>query len=269
MQTARRAVKNRGRLGNKLPQPYRALETLGVYHRQGQVSLIVAAPGGGKTAFALNYALKAGIDCLYIAADLDLYSMGMRTMAIESGQRVDDIEAAIEADLELPLGAPQVAFGSDSAPSIADIVDEARAYVEIHGQFPPLLIVDNLINIIAEGESVWHSVRQAVDKLHELARSAEIHVMILGHATGQYGDGLMKIPLSGIEHKPGNNARLVLTLDRPSLNVINVRIVKHNGGKADGSGNLFVQLYCDLARMDIDNMPSQDWIIPGRIQGHG
>ena len=257
MQTARRAVRTRGRVGNKLPQPYVALDAMGVYFRQGQVSLIVAAPGGGKTAFALNYALKAGVPCLYIAADLDLYSMGMRTMAIESGKFVDEIEAAIEADLELPDGAPQVVFGSDSSPTIADIVDEVRAYVEIHGQFPPLLIVDNLINVVGQGESVWHSVRQAVDQLHELARTAEIHVMILGHATGMYGDGTLKIPLSGIEHKPGNNARLVLTLDRPNLNTINVRIVKHNGGKADGNGGLFVQLYCDLARMDIANMPGR------------
>lgn len=260
MQSARRAVRNHGKLGNKLPQPFTALENLGAYLRQGQVSLVVAAPGGGKTAFALNYALKSGIQTLYISADLDIFSMGMRTFAIQNRAYVDHVESLIERDAIGELSdAPNIAFGDDSAPSIQDIVDEVRAWVEIHGEFPPLLIVDNLINVQSKGESVWHGVRQAIDQLHELARTAGIHVMVLGHATGQYGDGTLKIPLSGIEHKPGNNCRLVLTIDRASKYVMNVRVVKNNGGKADGEGNLFAQLFCDLARMDIDNLPAGPW----------
>lgn len=263
MQTALRAVRRRSQLGAKLHQPYQGLASLGVYHRRGQVSLIAAATGGGKSAYALNYAIKCDARTLYFSADTDLVTMGMRAAAVKCGLPLADIEANLDtvevsrllADIE------SVSFCPDSSPSIADITEEVRAYVEVYGVFPELIVVDNLINVRGEGESKWDKVRGVVDSLRNLARETNAHVLVLCHTTGGWSSIATPIPLGGLEFKPGNNVELVLTLHRPADYTMSVCVVKHRNGTADADANLRVGLYCDLSRMEIDNMPTNaPWI---------
>jgi predicted ATP-dependent serine protease len=260
----RRAVRKRGTTGAKLPQPYTALAQLGVYLRRGWTSLLVAAPGGGKSTLALNWADDCGAPALYVSIDTDRVTMSARLAAKRMGQEVSTVESAVDTpEVTAALARGHLTFGSDGNYDVQAIVDEVRAYVEIYGQFPEFLVVDNLVDVDGKGDSEWLRMRGVVDALNVLARESGMHVMILAHATGQYEDG-GPIPLSGLEFKVGKNVGLVMTMDRPSAQVFNIRVVKHRSGRADAAGHLYAQLFVDLPRMSVFDMPDDRWKIPGR-----
>jgi replicative DNA helicase len=263
VQSALRAVKHRGALGVKLPQPFPALAALDIHFRRGQMSLIAAATGGGKSAFGLNYAIKSRVKTLDFTADTDLVTTGMRTAASHSGKYMTTIEACLDTPEVRGILAEveHLFFCPDPSPTVEDITEEVRAYVEVHGEFPELIIVDNLINVQGTGDNKWDKVRGAVDSLRDLARETEAHVLVLCHTTGQYSNPADPIPLSGLEFKPGNNVEMVLTLYRPSQYTMRVCPVKNRHGGADPEARLSAALYCDLSRMDIATMPDKSWNI--------
>jgi hypothetical protein len=132
-----------------------------------------------------------------------------------------------------------------------------EAFAHATGDWPHLIIIDNLKNIWVEsagdgGEHVRYD--RVLDVLHEIAGQTNDHVMVLHHVTGMFEDGDKPIPLSGILGKVTKPFRLIVTLYRPSENQIGLSIVKNSTGRMDQSGNLAVYLTVDLERQQfIDN----------------
>lgn len=259
-----RAVRNRGQTGAKLYQPYRDLAAIGVYLRQGWTHLLAAAPGGYKSVVALNWADAFGGRALYITIDTDRVTTSARLAARRLGWTVKDVEARLDSEqVQWALAQGNVVLASEGPYRPQDIVDEVRAYVEVYGQFPEMLVVDNLIDVHGEGDTEWNVVRGVIDSLNELARGTDMATLVLAHATGKYEDG-EPIPLSGLEFKPGKNVGLCLTMDRSSDEVLNVRVVKSRAGKADPKCKVFAQVHLDAARATVGDMPSTDWLVRGR-----
>jgi hypothetical protein len=125
--------------------------------------------------------------------------------------------------------------------------DEVFAYATAHGAFPPIIVVDNLVNI-TEGDDEYRAFRHAVAELDHLARVTNAHVMVLHHSSGKYEDGDLPIPLGGLEYKVGKIPAQVLTLTR-SGEYMKVHLVKNRGGKADPKCALGFQVHTDLATM--------------------
>lgn len=243
MQTLSLAMEARPDEGKALPTPFKSFHDFGIHFRRGQVSIVAAASGGGKSALATHIAVHAAprIPTLYCSADTDKITLGTRIAASILNRPVASVESDLRrGDIEtwstVKDGTDHVWFYWDAYPSLQDVEDELDAYAYVTGAWPHLIVIDNLINIDSDGEA-GHLQKDAVmHYLQQLANITNAHIMVLHHVTGQYEDGLQPIPKSGLLDKVAKRPRLVLTLYRVEEDpehILGVRVVKNSSGRMD------------------------------------
>ncbi len=217
--------------------------------------LVAAAPGIGKSIFALTQALKSGVPTMYFSADSDSFIQLSRAIAILTEHSVETAAKWVD-DEQLPvdvtnkLSSVPVRFNYKATPTLDDIELNLAAYQEVYGVYPELIIIDNITNVDTQnGDSdPFAGLEALLDWLHSMARDTQSCVMGLHHVTGPYNDGDKPIPLSGIKNQIGRVPEMVLTLHRvPSESpsgpdTLNVSTVKNRGGRANPNGEEFVSL---------------------------
>jgi hypothetical protein len=240
--------------------PFPSLTRLGFGLTPGQMSMVAAGPGTGKSAFAMSIALDLGLRTLYESPDTDSWTMAVRVLAHNTGHPQSYIRACLEPGVIRPdeldvavADAEHIQFSFDSY-TTEEIHSDVMAYGVIHGSYPELIVVDNLLNIARGDDSDYTAMGRALDELHALAQTTGAHVMVLHHATGQYDDGNRPIPLSGLVNKVSKLPAQILTLyrDDPHMGLC---IVKNRTGRQDPSGRLQAKIRFDGERMgflDID-----------------
>lgn len=253
MQTLDRVVRRGSRQSHLIELPFVGMQRIGFGLAKGQLGMLAAAPGVGKSALSLQLALDSGLRTLYVSADTDAWTMTVRTLANRTGHPQAYITTCLEGgyaedDIALALWeASNVQFSFDSY-TTAEIKDDLLAYATVHGAWPELVVIDNLMNVARGGEDDLTSQTRAVDEFHAMAQLTGAHVLVLHHATGAYDDGDKPIPLSGLANKLSKLPAQVLTLYRHDPYVI-ACVVKHRQGQADPSGKKQVRLRFDPERM--------------------
>lgn len=240
------ALRARGDEGTPLPSAFKALEDLKAFHRRGQVSLVAAAPGGGKSAYATHYAIKQQTPTLYFSPDSDRMTLGTRALAGILGVDLSDAQIAIEGDdavalEELESATEHVWWDFETGISLKEIKLEVDCYALVNGEYPSLLVLDNLKDICGDSDNQVQ-YHETIDFLHQLARETGAHVMILHHTKGFYENGYTPIPLGGLLNNVGKTPRLVLTLYRQGPGLISICIVKNSTGPSDPNCNLQVNI---------------------------
>jgi len=267
MRSLGQAVRRTGILAAELPMPWPSLSDHRITFRRGQASLLAAAPGGGKTILALAYAVESKVPTLFISADTDINTMATRAAAMVTGWSQDQVEAAgLQSQVvqEALAELSHIRWADDNQPTVEDIYLEVKAYAEVFGCFPDLVVIDNLIDVQVEAKADkdWANTRAVVDGLKRLARESEAHVLILAHATGKYENGNEPIPLGGLEWKPGKNVELVLTMYWGEGHELRICPVKNRSGKASADGSIHATLYAELAHCSIhDPGTGKRWVI--------
>lgn len=263
MFTLQQSLSIKGSAGDPLPSPWPSLAAKGTVFLRGQLALVCAAPGIGKSAFTLAYALKARVPTLYFSADSDAYTQLTRSVSSLTGwslERSSEMVRSGDLNGATPLLADiPIRFNYSASPSIDQIKNSMMAYDEVYGDFPQLVVVDNITNVrtgaAANDEDPYAGLEVLMEYLHDMARQTSAFVAGLHHVTGPYNDGNKPIPLSGIKGQIGRVPELVLTLHRPLQQFgnppLNVSTVKNRSGKSDPSGQAFVSLDFDGARMQI------------------
>ncbi|MFE7113921.1 AAA family ATPase [Streptomyces sp. NPDC057654] len=241
---------------------FKAISELGVTIRQGQLHLIAAGPGTGKSALVLNLALKSGSRTMYFSADSDAFTQYVRAAANVTGWTTADVEAAIYAGQTATLDAALQSYGHirwnfDSSPNLDEMEQSITAYAMIYG-YPAIVLVDNVTNVDAPEMGEDHAGLDALcGYFHDLARKTESAVILLHHVTGPFNDGTAPIPLSGIKGQIGRVPEVILTLHRGGTEFegycLRVSAVKNRGGKADASGFTFAELTWQPERMQISD----------------
>lgn len=243
----------KGSAGDPLPTVWEDLDARGTRFLRGQLCLVCAGPGVGKSALILTYALRAKVPTLYFSADSDAFTQLTRSLAILTGERMDtsarmvragDLGEAGEQFADIPIR-----FNYSASPSLDQIEQSMRSYEEVYGDFPALVIVDNVTNVRTGGDNdddPFSGLEALMDYLHDMARSTGACVVGLHHVTGGYNDADRPIPLSGVKGQIARVPEMVLTLhkqaDEFGPDQLCVSTVKNRGGKADPSGSDFVAL---------------------------
>lgn len=249
------SVRAAGQAGEPLPVVWRALGDLGWTPRKGQMALIVAGPGTGKSAFALNYAVKSSVPALYVSADSDAHTQLSRAIAIATGMSYRDaVKLALSKDLstvEAVMSGLPLRLVYDGSPNLDRLEAVMAAYDEVYGCYPDLVIVDNVSNVRTEGagEDEGRIGNSALlDFLHSMARDTESAVFALHHVTGPYNNADKPIPLDGVKGQITDVPEVVLSIhkrpgdDFGGQDRIGVSVIKNRGGKADASGQTFAEL---------------------------
>lgn len=254
----------RGSAGEALPNPFHALHTAGTDLRRGQLCLCSAGPGTGKSAFVLTWALRAKVPTMYFSADSDAFTQLTRSLSVLREWTLEEsAEAVLGKSLDLlhsdDLTELPMRFNYSASPTVDDIESSMHAYEEVYGDYPALVVVDNVTNVsggAGTDDDPFSGLESLMDYLATMARDTEACVVGLHHVTGPYNNGDKPIPLAGIKGQISRVPSLILTLHKGMEDVYGVKelrvsTVKNRGGKADPSGEEFVGLKFDGDRMQI------------------
>jgi len=220
-----------------LPDVWKALSEKQIKFRRGQVCMVAAAPNAGKSMFALIYAVRAKRPTLFFSADTDTTTVMMRAAAHSSGhtqilveQNLSDNSHYYDKHFDKLA---HIKWVFDSSPSLDDIELEIKAYVELYGIAPELIIIDNLMNVAAETDNEWAGLRAIMMELHDMARKTEACVLVLHHVSEQseYGSPTRPPARRAIHGKVSQLPALILTLGYdPQDAALNVAAVKNRFG---------------------------------------
>jgi replicative DNA helicase len=253
-----------------LPDVWRALANKQIKFRRGQVCMVAAAPNAGKSMFALIYAIKANVPTLFFSADTDTTTVMMRAAAHLSGHSQVLVEGNLAGnthyyDQHLPK-LNNIKWVFDSSPSIDDLELEIRAYVELYGEAPELIVIDNLMNVVAETDNEWAGLRAIMMELHDMARKTEACVLVLHHVSEQseYGSTINPPARRAIHGKVSQLPALILTLGYdPQDNVLRVAVVKNRFGPHAADGKDYAGLFTNYGACQISDADSY-----GRMYRH-
>ena len=225
--------------------------------------MIAAAPNAGKSMLALVYAIKAKIPTLFFSADTDTTTVMMRSAAALSGHSQLTVENNLNANpsyykehLE-DMGHIQWVF--ESSPSLDDIELEIKAYVELYGKAPELIIIDNLMNVAAESDNEWAGLRAIMVELHDMARKTEACVMVLHHVSeaSEYGSPTMPSPRRAIHGKVSQLPAIILTLGYDPQGMLRVAAVKNRFGQHTADASIWATLFVNFAACQIGDSDAQ------------
>lgn len=252
-----RAARSQGG-GEPLPAAFQTLEAAGIKPRRGQVTMFYGIPGSGKTFVALLWALRLNLYTLFFSLDTDPGTMKVRTAAYLSGEDQKFVEEAIEngKDYNDLISSTKIEYSFQSYASLDDIYTEIKAYAEIHGAYPELVIVDNLVNMTAPTDDEWGGLRELMKALHSLAREFGCSVWVLHHAK-ESGKTNVCPPRSDIQGKVAQYPALIISIGQrndPYSHTgvqLGMASVKNRHGKADPSGQTAHWFTVDMGRMKL------------------
>lgn len=257
MKTLSRAATRPGVAGEPLPVVWPVLGRAGITPRRGQVTMIAAPPGGGKSAFTLAYLVKALVGSLYISADTDAWTTVVRALAMLTGRTQRDLELEL-LDPELRgyfdhylATLDNIKFVFETDPTYMDIYEEVLAYYEAMGEYPEVIVVDNLMNIVGEQEDEWAGMRETSKFLKRLGRETGAAVIVLHHVGESSSlNPLFPAPRHAIQGKVSQLPEMILTVAyNPESGHLAIAGVKMRQGKPDPSGRTYVNLIFDAASM--------------------
>jgi len=258
VQTLSLALQNRGEEGEPLPSVFQQLDALGVKFRRGWLHLIAGAAGGGKSAIssfmALNMDYSHGhgtgrVPTLYFSADNDKLTFGCAAVAAAMDIHTNQAEKLLEigdpeafALLEELTAHLWVSF--EPSPTPLDIREEIDAFATVYGDWPHVVVIDNLMDVDASGGGIDERSSQnaILDFLKRLARETGAAVIVLCHVTGEHADGTAPIPRSGLMNKIDKPPQVVLTLHQIDTNLLGVSVVKNRRGRAKTDGTLIAEI---------------------------
>jgi hypothetical protein len=258
----------RGDSGEPLPVVFEALEARGVRLLRGQLALVAAGPGTGKSAFVLSYLLQAKVPTLYFSADSDAFTQLTRSISMLKGWPLEkSAHAVLDDDMEAvdaSLADVPIRMVYDASPSLDRIQEVMTSWFEVYEDYPHVVVIDNVTNVrsgsAANDDDPFSGLESLMEYLHDMARNTQACVIGLHHVTGGYNDADKPIPLSGVKGQITRVPELVLTLFKKfdamyNITKLCVSAVKNRAGKADPSGNTFAELEFIGDQMTIRDLP--------------
>lgn len=243
-------------LSPPLPVHNSILNRQGLAFRRGQFSLLASAPGVGKSLFATNLAIRTQIPILFLSADSDEWTVKTRACSILTGTPLDQVEKHLnngddDSWEDVYAGflrqADHVDWCFQTDIDLEFVVLRMQAHAEMRGDYPQLIVLDNLANCIQDSDNEYAELRAICRELQRIARGTNAHVMALHHVKGAKEDGLKPIGMGDLLGNIGKIPEVVLGLARAGDNLCTLTIAKNRGGKSGQA----IQLPVDYSRATV------------------
>jgi hypothetical protein len=142
---------------------------------------------------------------------------------------------------------PQLVVSS-GAISMERLRDMCVALTEWIGHAPPVVVIDNLIDLIVEGhthhETTFYSA--VLPDLKRLALDMDVFILALHHVTRgggtEHGRGQQPITMNDLLYAGEREARHVWGVYNNGGSVMSLQVLKQQDGPADPGGEMEVQL---------------------------
>ena len=264
MRTLAKVATRKGDAGHPLPNIFRCWEQWKFRPRRAQVTEVVGPPGGGKSALTFYYCIRQAerhdITTLYFSADTDDFTMAKRGGATLLRETQDAIEERLNnydpkmTEILTPLSS-KIRFSFETDPDYEHMEREVIAFEAMFGDYPDIIVVDNLMNVSTESLDEWAGMKEVTKACHRLARQTGSAVFILHHANeSSVKNSVMPAKRADIAGKVAQMPENILTvaLD-PAAGVIRMAAVKNRTGPSDPNAESYMELPIDLSRMLIFN----------------
>jgi energy-coupling factor transporter ATP-binding protein EcfA2 len=241
---------------------YAPLEARGIQVCKGQLSLIVAPPGAGKSTLAMNLMVRMNVPSLAFLLDTDQLSAAARFGSILTGNKFAQVKANIDSygDALGRLRDAQVVF---HAQDMDDIRLQVDAYEQRYGLPPELVVVDNLGNLTSAMDNEWALLKALTLELDLLAREMQCAVLACAHVTDL--EDTRPASRTKILGKISQYPRLILSVGYdPVTGEYKVSAVKNSSGPQDVSASHPVTMYADFSRMLISET-DPNWSPSGSV----
>jgi len=210
--------------------------SIGIEPVRGNLAVCMGNPGVGKSVFTLNWALLADYPSVVISLDTDVHTQAVRAASILTGHeqsRVRDFPGAYSLLLKRKLKHCRI---FDISLRTKDINDLLIAEEEYWGEPPPLVIVDNISNIVAE--TSYEAYRNVFIELQKVARMRDTFIIACHHIRrGSSTAKSQRLSLHSGQYAGEQEAEMVLGLWRSDRG-IEVGVLKNRNGIADPDGGL-------------------------------
>nr|WP_306428149.1 DnaB-like helicase C-terminal domain-containing protein [Brevibacterium sp. 68QC2CO] len=259
------AVRMSATAGKPISVPYGNFSANGVCFRRGEFTLVAAGPGSGKSALMLNMLQRGNghghvHPTVYFSADSGPAQVFQRSATIACNNHGYAYDMAGVEQIAKDEGghawledlvrqdASHIRYSFDSTLTTDGIMDELESYGMVYGEWPEVIVIDNLMNVDAGSGEEFTDLNEASFFLNDLARDTNAAVIALHHVGGQHEDGDKPIPLGGLRGKVSKLPSMILTLHRVE-DEMKVSVVKNRAGRAQADGGWGVELQCNLAYM--------------------
>lgn len=221
--------------------------------RIGEVSLIAGQPASGKSTVAMAMAVRAQVPTIYISADTHAHTMSLRLIAMLTDTEQSVVEKAMIDDpiwaSEMLKQADHIRWSFDSSPSIVGIEDQITAHCELYSRAPQLVVVDNLTDVVADGEE-FSGIRALNKDLKFIAREYSCAVLVLHH-TSEGVQGNPCPPRFSLMGKVSQTPALVLTVAQDDAGFLGLCPVKNRYGPSAPAGDDPTWLSYNPSRMQV------------------
>jgi len=220
----------------------------------GQLVMFAGAPNAGKTTLALIMAIRMGVKTLYISADSDEATMAARAASavtqepylyvrdVQAHGAFDDLYG--DAVSSLPI---RFAF-EPTEPSSEDVANAIHAYIEVWGEPPQLVIVDNLMNLETADNNEWQGMRRGVKDMHWLGRKIKACIWLLHHTSEQDDRWITSAPpRNAIQGKVSQLPEMIITLGNNQGELF-LAVVKNRHGPSDPHAENPIRMIMDFSR---------------------
>ena len=264
MRTLYRAISGKEVGGEPLPLTFKSLQQNEIVLRRAELNLIAGTPGAGKSSIALAIAVQAQVPTLYMSADTNAHTMGMRVVAMATGMTQSNAEQILKQDKDSAENILKqfdyLRWSFESSPTLSDIDESVQAFETTWGTSPTLIVIDNLMDIAMDGHEEFSGMRAAMKELKYLARDTNACVLVLHH-TKEGFVGTPCQPRSAIQGLVNQIPALILTIGQEIIGesiYLCVAAVKNRYGRADATGNTFTMLSFDPASMQLKDVKTSD-----------
>lgn len=239
MQTPAQAARKRDHAGQRLHQPWQAAAGNSVYFRRGELAMLVAAPGVGKSVLATSYVVQSQVRCLYLSMDTNAFTTCIRLVCAVTACTMAQAEHGLTQQepwaAHALAGLRNVRYAFTSSPDETEIADRILAYAEAEGDYPELVVIDNLGNITFKEEE-FAGLRRLMRDLEATAGKTGSAILVLHHASGDFENGNSVVPQRGVQGKVSKFPSMILTAHRKQQGWTGVSVVKNRFGPADPAG---------------------------------
>lgn len=232
------------------------LAKAGIVVRRGQVTMISAQPNDGKSLLTLWMCLQwalLGIRSLYFSADTDEETSLRRAAATITGKTQNMIEQRMregwdEIQSSLADLNGGVAFDFETDPSYQHIFEELVAYFELWGDYPQIVVVDNLMDVAGDNDDEYGGMRDTTRAMKRFARVTGCAVILLHHCNESEKRENHPPARREITGKVAQKPEMILTVQLDGT-LMRIACVKNRSGPKDPKGIIHHVLMVDFERV--------------------
>lgn len=246
MRTLERVSYQAKGIPQQLPTVFPALEHAGIRPRKATVTMIAATPGSLKSMLTLYWVARMGLPTLFFSADTDAFESMKRAAAMMTGTTQNKVEADVLAGGENPYSAAlamlNIRWVFETDPSYADIALETAAFAEVFGEFPSVIVIDNLMNVVGENDNEFGSMRDTTKAMKRITRLTSAAVFVLHHMSEQERENGAPPARRRLQGKVSQLPEVILSMLLVG-DELRIAAVKNRFGPGDASGEKYVSLW--------------------------